>query len=360
MKPTTLTQSTEAKRESVDNDWASPGHVHALVLMAATGIGIYLCYRIAETFLSASAWALALAVLFTPLQLRLEKKLKRPSVAAGLSVVIIGFIVVIPLTFAVQSLVVQAVQGAKLIESNIQTGEWRHALESQPIIRPLAETIEQQLDLPGAITTLSTWLSKIAMSIVKGSVFQGVEFCITFYFLFFFLRDRNRALELLRSLSPLSNDEMSRLFVRVSDTIYATIYGTLVVASLQGFLGGMMFWFLGLSAPLLWGVVMALVAILPMAGSLIVWLPAAILLAVEGDWGKALILVLWGMMVVGTIDNLIRPILFRNRLRLHTALAFVSVVGGLIAFGPAGLVLGPVTLTVTQSLLDVWARLRVL
>ena len=196
------------------------------------------------------------------------------------------------------------------------------------------------------------------MSIVKGSIFQVVEFCITFYLLFFFLRDRNRALELLRSLSPLSNDDMSRLLVRVGDTIYATIYGTLVVSSLQGFLGGMMFWYLELPAPLLWGVVMALLAMLPMVGSLFVWLPAAMFLAVEGNWGKALILVLWGMMVVGTIDNLIRPILVGNRLKLHTALAFVSAVGGLLVFGPAGLVLGPVTLTVTQSLLDVWSKDR--
>lgn len=103
---------------------------------------------------------------------------------------------------------------------------------------------------------------------------------------------------------------------------------------------------------------MALLAVVPMVGSLFVWLPAAIFLATEGSWGKALILVLWGMMVVGTIDNLIRPILVGNRLKLHTALAFISVVGGLLFFGPAGLILGPVTLTVTQSLLNVWPKRR--
>jgi len=354
----TLTQAVEEPREAIDNDWASPGHVHGLVLMAATGIGIFLCYKVATPFLSVFAWALALAVLFTPLQIRLENRLGWPSVAAGLTVIVIGLMVVIPLTFALQSLVVQAAQGAKLIESNVQTGEWRNALENQPFLQPIAETIEQHLDLPGAINLLSNWLSMIAMSVVKGSVFQGIEFCITFYLLFFFLRDRNRALDLLRSLSPLSDAEMSKLFVRVTDTIYATIYGTLVVASVQGFLGGMMFWCLGLPAPFLWGVVMALLAVVPMVGSLFVWLPAAIFLATEGSWGKALILVLWGMMVVGTIDNLIRPILVGNRLKLHTALAFISVVGGLLFFGPAGLILGPVTLTVTQSLLNVWPKRR--
>ncbi len=326
--------------------------------MATTGIGIYLCYRVASPFLSAFAWALALAILFTPLQKRLENKLKWPSIAAGLSVVVIGLIVVIPLTFAMQQLVVQAAQGAKLIEASVQSGEWRKTLESQLYLRPIVEAVDQRLDLPGAFNALSTWFSSIAMSVVKGSVFQVVEFCITFYLLFFLLRDRNQTLELLRLLSPLSNSDMSRLFVRVGDTVYATIYGTLVVASIQGFLGGVMFWCLGLPAPLLWGVVMALLAMVPMVGSLFVWLPAAMFLAFEGNWTKALILVLWGMMVVGTIDNLLRPILVGNRLKLHTALAFISVVGGLLVFGPAGLVLGPVTLTVTQSLLEVWHKHR--
>ena len=370
MRPIKLAQTSDTESETsskalrdvspeaIDNDWASPGHVHALLLMAATGIGIYLCYRVAAPFLPAFAWALALAVLFTPLQVRLEKKLKWPSVAAGLSVSVIGLIVVIPLTFAVQSLVVQAAHGAKLVESNIQTGEWRRALEKQPFLQPMAETIEKHLDLPGAINALSTWLSGIAMSLLKGSVFQVVEFGITFYLLFFLLRDRQIALKLLRSLSPLSSVEISELFARVADTIHATIYGTLFVASIQGFLGGIMFWWLGLPSPLLWGVVMALLAMIPMVGSLFVWLPAAMFLAIEGNWGKALILVLWGMMVVGTIDNLIRPILVGNRLKLHTALAFISVVGGLLVFGPAGLVLGPVTLAVTQSLLNVWPKYR--
>lgn len=131
---------------------------------------------------------------------------------------------------------------------------------------------------------------------------------------------------------------MDRLFERVSNTIHATVYGTLESAAAQGLLGGLMFWWLGLSAPLLWGVVMALLAIVPVLGAFVVWVPAALVLALEGSWGKALILVLWGMLVVGTIDNLLRPILVGKRLEQHTVLAFISVVGGLLLFGPAGLI----------------------
>ena len=147
---------------------------------------------------------------------------------------------------------------------------------------------------------------------------------------------------------------MDRVFSRVGNTVHATIYGTLVVAAIQGTLGGLMFWWLGLPAPVLWGLVMGMLAVVPVLGAFIVWIPAALLLALEGSLGKALILALWGGVVVGGIDNLIYPILVGNRLKLHTIPAFMAIVGGLIVFGASGLILGPVTLTVTVVLLEIW------
>ena len=347
----------EAKKKSVpnSNDWGSPQHVQTLVLMAATAIGIFLCYKLALPFLPALAWALALAVLFTPLQRWLESKFKRPSMAAAISVLVISMIVVVPVTFVGQQLLLQAAKGAQLIETKVNSGEWRRTLEAQPRFAALAERIDRNMDLQGSVKSLSTWLSTTAGSIVKGSVYQMIGACLTFYLLFFLLRDRRAALQSLQSLSPLAAVEMHRLFARVGDTIYATIYGTLAVSAVQGALGGLMFWCLGLSAPLLWGLVMALLAVVPVLGTFIVWIPAALLLALEGSWGKALILALWGMFVVGTIDNLLRPLLVGNRLQLHTVLVFMSVLGGLILFGSAGLILGPVALTITMGLLEIWS-----
>ena len=112
-----------------------------------------------------------------------------------------------------------------------------------------------------------------------------------------------------------------------------------IVAAVQGFLGGLMFWWLVLPAPLLWGVVMGLLAIIPLLGAFIVWVSAALFLSIDGHWGQAIILSLWGLIVVATIDNLLRPILVGQRLQLPTVLAFISVVGGISVFGPAGLIL---------------------
>ncbi len=348
------TPDTKSTPTPDSNAWGSANHVQTLVLIAATAIGVYLCYRIAAPFLPALAGALALAVLFMPLQHWLESKLKRPSLAALISILLIGIIVVVPAVFVGQRLLLQAVKGAELIETKVASGEWRRTLKVQSHVVPIIERIEQQLDLPETVKNLTTGLSTSAGAIVKGSVFQVIGVCLTFYLLFFFLRDGRVALLSLRSLSPLSSSEMSLLFSRIKDTIFATVYGTLAVASVQGLLGGLMFWYLGLPAPLLWGVVMALLAVVPVLGAFIVWIPAALFLALEGSWGQALILTLWGILVVGTIDNLLRPVLVGNRLRLHTVLAFISVVGGLLVFGPSGLIVGPVVLTITMVLLEVW------
>jgi len=345
----------KAKAPLVDNDWSSRRHVRSLMLMAVTGLGLYLCYRLTLPFLPALAWALALVVVFLPFQRWLESKVKRPTVAAFISVTVIGTGILGVVSFVGQRLVVEGKLGAELIRSRVESGEWRHELEAFPRLVPLADWLERQ-DLIGMTTTIATWMTTTGASFITGSLVEVIGLLMTFYFLFFFLRDHRKALELLRSMPPLTGAEMDRVFRQVGDTIYATVYGTLAVSAVQGVLGGLMFWMLGLAAPLLWGVIMALLAIVPVLGAFVVWIPAALFLVIQGSWGKALILVLWGVLVVGTADNLLRPVFVGQRLKLHTLLVFVSVVGGVIAFGASGLVLGPVILTITSELLGVWHR----
>jgi predicted PurR-regulated permease PerM len=339
---------------SSEQDWGSRNHVQTLVLMIATVFGVYLCYQMTVPFLSVLTWALTLAVLFAPLQRWLEFKLRYPSLAAIGSVLLIGLIVIITVIFVGQQLVLQAEKGSQLIETKINSGEWLHTLEAQPQLAPIVSKIERYIDLQGTFKTFTTWLGGVASDIVKGSVFQVLGLCLTFYVLFFFLRDRHLALKSIMSLSPLTQIEMGRLFNRVGDTIHAIVYGTFAIAAIQGCLCGLMFWWLGLPAPLLWGLVMSFMAIVPMLGASIIWAPAALFLALEGNWGSALILALWGLLIVSTVDNLLRPIFVGNRLKLHTILVFMSIVGGLLLFGPAGLILGPITLTATITLLEIW------
>jgi predicted PurR-regulated permease PerM len=152
---------------------------------------------------------------------------------------------------------------------------------------------------------------------------------------------------------PLSDAKAREILDRTGEVIGASVYGVLVIAVVQGVLGGLAFWVLGLPSPLLWGVVMIFLSMIPMLGAFIVWVPAAIYLALTGHWLQAVILAVWGALVIGSIDNFLRPKLVGERTRLHELLIFFSVLGGLQVFGVIGIVLGPVIVAITLALLDV-------
>jgi len=331
-----------------------PDRVGVLVLAAATIAGLIVCALLLAPFLGALTWALALALLFAPLQARIEAKLKNRNVAALVTVLIVAIAVALPMAFVLERLIEEAAAGADSIRARFSSGAVERIIELHPIVAPVGQWIEQQIGLPTIFGGLATWLSDTGASFARGSVAQAIEVIVTFYLLFYLLRDRQRAAHLLRDWSPLTVAETERLLSRVSDTVRATVYGTLAVAVIQGTLGGLMFWLLGLPTPLFWGVVMSLLSVVPVLGAFVIWIPAAILLALDGSFGKAIVLAAWGAFVVGGIDNLLRPMLVGNRLELHTVFLFVSLVGGVVVFGAPGLILGPLAVSVTILLIEIW------
>ena len=343
-------------RPGSEADWGSHRHVHTLLLMAVTVAGLYLSYRLAAPFVPAMAGALALAVLFAPLHGWLERRLGAGNLAAGVCVIVVALIVAVPVIIIASRLIDELGRGAQAVQAMVESGSWRAALDRHALLAPIGQWLDKQVDLRAVVTPAAAWLTSTGASLLQGSVVQAIGAVLVFYMLFYMLRDRAVAMRSLRSLSPLATADMSRLFTEVIDTVHATVYGTLVMAAIQGTLGGLMFWWLGLPEPLLWGIVMGMLAVVPVLGAFIVWVPAAIFLALEGSIGSALLLAVWGALVVGGIDNLLYPMLVGNRLKMHTLVAFVSIVGGLIVFGPSGLILGPVVFTVTRLLLQIWNR----
>lgn len=326
-----------------------------LVLAAATVGGITVCVLIAAPFLSAVTWALTLAIVFAPLHSMIERRLKRRNASAIISVSIIALVITVPAAFVGARLVERAASGATLVQASIGSGTFQHILDGHPSIAPIGSWIEQHFDLRAMLASLAAWLSDAGASFARVSVIKLIGILMTFYLLYYFLRDRYAAAAMLEDWLPLTKAESTHLFRRVIDTVHATIYGTLAMAVVQGVLGGLMFWFLGLSTPLFWGLLMGLLTIVPVVGAVIVWLPMAIVLALGGSWGQAAILTVFGVVVVvGGIHNVLYPMVVGNRLRLHTVPAFISMIGGLILFGSAGFILGPLAVTTTILLLDVW------
>jgi predicted PurR-regulated permease PerM len=331
----------------------SRSRVKALALLAATAVALYVCYLIVQPFVPALSWGLALAVVGYPLHKVICRRIPQATVAAALTVTVIAVAIIGPVAFVVRQLVRQVTDTAIAAQQSLESGSWRQALEREPHVAAIVSWLESAVSLDDAVPRLATAIEEWAPTVLLGSVAALVQLFITVLVLFYFFRDRRDLASDARSYLPLSERETDTVIRRVTETIQATIFGSLTVAAVQGLMGGLMFWVLGLPAPVLWGAVMAVLATIPVAGTFVVWAPTAVFLAITGSWGKALILASWGAVAIGLIDNLLYPMLVGRKLAFHPLPVFFSIVGGLSVFGAAGLVLGPLALSVTAALLEV-------
>jgi len=354
MSPKTATKVR--RRPKAEEGWWSRERALVLVLAAGTVIAVYLCYRLVRPFLPSVAWALALAVVAHPVHAWIAARITRPSIAAAISLALIVVLLVSPALFVIHSLLTQAAEGLAQVQDEAESNGWEQTVAGIPQLKSALQWLNQHFDVQSEASRVFTTLTSDVASLLRGSFWAVAQFLITLLTLFFFLRDQPQFLRAVRGLLPLSTAEANQVVHRVNDTVHATVYGTLLMALLQGTMGGLMFWWLGLPAPLLWGAVMTVLAVIPTLGSFVVWAPAAAFLMLQGSWVKGMILTLWGLTAIGLIDNLLYPYVVGNRLRLHTLLVFFAVVGGLMLFGASGIVLGPVILAVTDALLHIWQR----
>jgi predicted PurR-regulated permease PerM len=331
--------------------------LRAVALTLLVGLAAYLCFRVLEPFISVLLGAGVLAVLFAPMRERLTARTGSRNFAAGLTLTVAILVVLLPVGLVTYA-VIEELAGL-LGEAPQQVDE----LLSRPDVRlRTAEILRQARDrfpflrsidretLADSFGPLGQALVEQSFSLVGAVLRTGLRFVLIAFTLFFFLRDgellRRRILDLL----PLDAKHGERLLGRIDEVLRATTYGVVVVAALQGVLGGAMFAVLGLPSPLLWGVAMALLGLLPMLGTAIVWLPAALLLFAAGETVKALLVLGWGALVVGTIDNLVRPMLVGRRARLSELVVFFGVMGGIPVFGLVGLLVGPAIFAVASTL----------
>jgi predicted PurR-regulated permease PerM len=324
-----------------------------LILMAT---GTVLCIVIAVPFIPAITWALAIAVIAHPVHERFSRQVQRPDLAAGLAVFTITICLLAPAVFLGRQIGREATEGFDKVQTAVKSGELESQLVRNPTTAGVARLIKDNINVEQELRQFGESVQQRLGSWVRGTVWTATQFLITIFLLFYMLRDRKDAVAAVRSLLPLSNREADEVLERVRAMIHATIYGTLVVAAIQGALGGFMFWILGLPGALLWGVAMGLLAIIPVLGAFVIWVPAAIALVAQGNVAKAAILTAWGTIVVGLIDNLLYPVLVGKEMRLHTVPVFIAIVGGLFVFGASGLVLGPVVFAITLALFDVLRR----
>jgi predicted PurR-regulated permease PerM len=324
-------------------------------LVIATVLTAYLCYKIFLPFMAALTWAVALAIVARPLHCWLERRIRNRSMCALLTVIVVTIALVLPVIFVTEQIVSQASDLVKRLQSPEERARLVSPLMRHPKFVPIVQWLQDHIDVGEQTQTVVGTAGAAVPAAFIGSLVGVAQLAIALFTMFFLLRDAKFFGSALRGLIPLSRSDTEEVIRRVLRTIDAAVRGRVVIALIQGALGGLMFWFLGLRGAVLWGAVMALFALVPMLGAFIVWLPAAVFLLATGHPAKAAILAGWGMLVIGTADNFLYPLLVGKDLRLHTLAVFFSVLGGVAVFGAPGLVIGPVVFAVADALIEIWS-----
>ena len=332
-----------------------------LALLIATAIALYLCWLMLQPFVNVLAWAAVLVIVFYPVHRRLVARTGRPATSALLSSLLVIFTILVPLTLITLALVNELSNAVDAVHGNVSS-----LLDPQtsPLGRAVnwigryinIEELRSGEFLKERLKGMGGAIASRALGFFGGVVGAVVQIFFVIFTMYYLFRDGDRFVRALPDTLPLRREQSEKIFERTRDVIGASLYGVLVIAAIQGTLGGLMFWMLGLPSAIVWAVVMTFLSMIPMAGSFLVWMPAAIYLALTGHWGKALILVAWGALVIGTVDNFLRPKLVGERTKLHELFIFFAVLGGLQVFGVVGIVLGPVVLAITLALLDVFRQ----
>jgi len=334
--------------------------VFALVTLAVLGYALVLVLR---PFFAPIAWALLIAFLLHPAHTRLAKRLRgRKTLSAvlltlGTLIVAIGPLAALGVSFARQTAALLEKLQDRVGEVNVTSVE---SLKSLPFVGKAISWTEDKL--PFSPEQMQAWAVEGARNVVQylaslsGTLFMGaigtvVGFVMVLFLLFFFIRDGKAIHDRLLHLIPMPDDRKKRLDTFIGAVTRAVVFGTLLTAALQGTLLGIGLAIVGIPSAVVLGVVGAALSLLPVGGTALIWGPAALILAAQGRYGAAIFLALWGALLVGLVDNFLKPIMISGRAEVPTLAAFLGVLGGLAAFGAVGMFLGPVLLALTLALL---------
>lgn len=304
-----------------------------------------------KSYYSSIFWGVILALLFYPLKTRFSAWLGgRNGLAALLTLLIICLIVFIPCVIVMSSL---AYEGNE-VYNNLQQNNHFLSTSISTVVHHLPGVVQEFLNrynltnvdalqqkISGLAMQGSHTLASSALVIGQGTFSFTVGFIIMLYLLFFFLKDGAYLIGLILDALPLSRDVENHLFTKLAAVSKATVKGTVVVAIVQGALGGLAFGFLGVEGSVLWGALMAFLSLVPAVGSAIIWLPVAIYFLAAGPLWKAIFLIVFFIVVIGLVDNILRPLLVGKETRMPDYLVLISTLGGMELFGLNGFVIGP-------------------
>lgn len=347
----------------MNQKWLVTAFFFALLLVI-----LYLAFLIISPFLKAITWAAILAVMVYPAHAWLTKLVRgRATLSALVVTILIILLVFFPAFRLAGYLSQETIALAKIVRAAAESTEIEVA-KNKPWVQELLrywDTISFRLASFGidikkvAVQTVqatSGFVVSQAKEIAQDVLIFAVNFIISLFTFFFLLRDGKELCFQLRALLPMDQKHKELLFDNIVSSLYAVIHGCLVTALVQGVLAGIGYWVVGVPFALLLSAATAFAALFPVGGSALVWLPAALYLFLQGTYVQGTILLVWGTGIVGTVDNVLKPLFIGSRLRLPTLFLFFGILGGLSLFGALGLILGPVLLALLAALLDLYLK----
>jgi predicted PurR-regulated permease PerM len=333
-----------------------------LVILALLG---YLSYQIISPFLVPIAWAVVFSIVFYPVYAFISRHVKVKSIASSITVLLIFVVIIAP----VSCLSIILIGELQKVGDYTNSGglDFFRELYDKIITSPQYEKISSLIgehNMPTADMIMDN-MKKIGKTLVENLsiritniISAAINFLLMIFTLFFLFRDGPGFLNKVRDYMPFSDEQKSRLTKQVKDMVASTVYGGVTVAMIQGFLGGLAFYIIGFTSPVLWGIVMSIVSFIPLLGTLGVWGPAAIYLLMRGEYLSGLGLILYGTFVIGLVDNFLRPMLIGSRTKMPTIIIFFSVLGGIEAFGIIGLIMGPLIMAVFISVFEIFRHVK--
>ena len=335
----------------------------SLFFLIAASI-FYLFYQLIIPFFSPICWAAVFTIIFAPLYDKLYARLKSKGWSSIIVTLFIIILIIGPIAYLFGALVSEAVNAVNKVNTMIKTGELQQTLSfNLPWLETVKEKLSQYYDL--STFNLDQFI-KNSIESISGIILNQTSWLIAnmtrliFYFvlmvftMYYFFKDGELVIHKMKRLMPLTQDQIEVTFKQLRDVIQATMYGGVVVALIQGIIGGILFAIMGIPSPVFWGAIMAFLSIIPILGAFLIYIPAGIILIIGGSYIKGIIVIAIGTLVISQIDNVIRPFLISGKTSIHPLMLFFTIMGGVYLFGLLGVVLGPMIAAVFVTILKIF------
>ncbi len=345
-----------------------------MILEKLPGVFLIVCLTIAllallyilRPFLTVLVVAAVLTIAFYPIYKRILKLFRGVKVLSSIvTCLLVVIIIILPLTVLIFMLAGEASSTYDVIYQKINSGvfdkyfQWSDGgffYELKQKISPVInlDDLDVKQNIINVARSLSEYLVAQTTTIIKNVAGLLLDFIFMLVAMFYFFKDGHKLVDKIGSISPLPSVYEAQLFSKIGTMVKAIIFGVFLTAIAQGVLGGIGFAIAGISNPIFWGSVMAFFSLMPIVGTSLIWVPAAIIMAILGNYGSALFIMIWGVILVSMIDNFLAPYLIGNRARTYPLLTFFVVLGAIWTMGFKGIIIGPLVLMILMAFLHIY------